>query len=99
MMLQYDQVPVKVGDTITVEINGYATRGEGVGRYQGFTVFVPDCLDGETVLTRIELVKKNYARGELVQVLVESPHRVTPSCGLYTECGGCQLLHMDYPGN
>ncbi len=97
-MLQTDQVPVKVGDVITVEIHGYATQGEGVGRYQGFTVFVPNCLDGETVSTRIELVKKNYARGELVQVLSESPHRVTPACGLYAECGGCQLLHMDYSG-
>ena len=62
-MVDTDQVPVKVGDEITVDIHGYATQGEGVGRHQGFTIFVPDCLDGEKVLTRIELVKKNYARG------------------------------------
>ena len=57
-MAEIDQVPVRVGDEITVEIHGYANQGEGVGRYRGFTIFVPDCLDGEQVLTRIELVKK-----------------------------------------
>jgi 23S rRNA (uracil1939-C5)-methyltransferase len=98
MMINTEQVPVKVGDEITVEINGYATQGEGVGRFQGFTVFVPNCLDGETVRTRIELVKKNYARGELIEVLRASPHRVAPGCSLYAQCGGCQLLHLDYPG-
>lgn len=90
--------PVKVGDTLTVAINGYATQGEGVGRYKGFTIFVPNSLDGETVVTRIELVKKNYARGELVRVVEPSPHRVEPACPLYAECGGCQLLHLDYEG-
>jgi len=95
-MAEIDQVPVRVGDEITVEIHGYANQGEGVGRYRGFTIFVPDCLDGEQVLTRIELVKKNYARGKLLRVLQKSPDRVAPGCGIYGRCGGCQLLHMKY---
>lgn len=97
-MVSTDQVPVKVGDEITVDINGYATHGEGVGRHEGFTIFVPDCLDGEKVLTRIELVKKNYARGKLLRVLEKSPQRIAPGCGIYGQCGGCQLLHMKYSG-
>ena len=96
-MVSTDQVPVKVEKT-TVDINGYATQGEGVGRHQGFTIFVPDCLDGEKVLTRIELVKKNYARGKLLRVLQKSPQRIAPGCGIYGRCGGCQLLHMKYSG-
>ncbi|HBG16038.1 MAG TPA: 23S rRNA (uracil(1939)-C(5))-methyltransferase RlmD, partial [Firmicutes bacterium] len=97
-MAQTQQIPVKVGEEITVEINGYATQGEGVGRYKGFTIFVPNSLDGETVLTRIEMVKKNYARGELVLVLKDAPQRVEPACSLYALCGGCQLLHLNYQG-
>ncbi len=97
-MAQTQQVPVKIGEEIVVEINGYATQGEGVGKHKGFIVFVPDSLDGETVRTKIEMVKKNYARGELVAVLKDSPHRVEPACSLYTLCGGCQLLHLDYEG-
>ena len=97
-MAQTQQIPVKVGEEITVEVNGYATQGEGVGRYKGFTIFVPNSLDGETVLTRIEMVKKNYARGELVLVLKDAPQRVEPACSLYALCGGCQLLHLNYQG-
>ena len=74
--------PVKVGQEVTVEINGYAHQGEGVGRFKGFTVFVPGALDGEEVLVRIELVKKNYARGEAIEIRRPSPHRVEPSCPL-----------------
>jgi len=90
--------PVEVGQEVTVEIKGYANQGEGVGKYNGFTVFVPGALDGETVLARITLVKKNYARGEIVLVFKESPHRTEPVCQIYGKCGGCQLLHLDYQG-
>ena len=82
--------PVKVGQEVVVDIKGYAHQGEGVGRFKGFTVFVPGALDGEEVLVRIELVKKNYARGEAVEIRKRSPHRVEPPCPLYGECGGCQ---------
>lgn len=93
-----NQAPVRRDQEVTVEIRGYATQGEGVGKVDGFTVFVPETLDGERVRTRIEFVKKSYARGELIEILRPSPHRVKPICELYNECGGCQLLHMDYPG-
>ena len=33
-MINTEQVPVKVGDEITVEINGYATQGEGLGVFR-----------------------------------------------------------------
>ncbi|HHZ20643.1 MAG TPA: 23S rRNA (uracil(1939)-C(5))-methyltransferase RlmD [Firmicutes bacterium] len=90
--------PVAVGDRLTVTIEGYAAEGEGVGRYEGFTVFVPQTLVGERVETEIELVKKNYARGRLLALQEASPHRVDPACSLYTQCGGCQLLHLSYEG-
>lgn len=96
LALETTRIPVEVGQEVVVNINGYATQGEGVGKVDGFTVFVPGTLDGEKVRTRIELVKKNYARGELLEILETSPDRITPVCGIYNECGGCQLLHLDY---
>lgn len=90
--------PVYTGENVTVMISGYANEGEGVGRYQGFTIFVPEALEGEEVETQIELVKKNYARGRLLRVLKPSKERVAPNCGLYRQCGGCQLLHQSYKG-
>ena len=88
--------PVKIGQEVVVDIKGYAHQGEGVGKFKGFTVFVPGAIDGEEVLVRIELVKKNYARGEAAKILKPSPYRVEPACQLYEKCGGCQLLHLDY---
>ena len=88
--------PVVSGKTYTININGLGHSGEGVGRYQDFTVFVPQALPGETVTAVITTVKKTYATGRLVTVDSPSPHRIAPACSLYTQCGGCQLQHISY---
>lgn len=92
-----DTIPVTKGQTYTISIAGLGHSGEGVGRCENFTVFVPGGLPGEEVITRITEVKKNYAKGRLVKVETISPHRVEPVCKIFSECGGCQLQHLDYP--
>jgi len=91
-----EKPPVSPGETCTIEITGLGHSGEGVGRFQGFTVFVPYALPGERVDALISVVKKNYAQGRLKQILQTSPHRITPRCSIFESCGGCQLLHLDY---
>jgi len=88
--------PVKVGQDYTIEISGLGHSGEGVGRYQDFTVFVPEAIPGEQVQVKIVEVKKNYARGALKKIITPSAQRVAPSCPVYEACGGCQLQHMSY---
>ena len=44
-----------------VTIHGIGSSGEGVGRVDDFTVFVPFALPGETVRVAINMVKKTYA--------------------------------------
>ena len=90
--------PVQVGDEVTLKIEGYATEGEGVGKYRGYTVFVPQSLIGEEVKARIELVKKSYSRAKLISILKAAEDRVEPVCSLFLRCGGCQLLHQSYDG-
>ncbi len=90
------QVPVEKGKTYELLIHTLGTSGEGVGRYEDFTVFVPNALPGETVRAVIDDVKKSYARGHVVEILKPSKDRVTPPCPLYAQCGGCQLMHLDY---
>lgn len=92
------EIPVSKGDKIELKINGLGSSGEGVGKYEGFTVFVNGALPEELVEVAITLVKKNYAMGKLLNVKEESPFRVTPVCPIYKECGGCQLQHMSYEG-
>ena len=91
-------VPVKKGDNIELLIAGLGSSGEGVGRYDGFTVFVHGALPEETVQAEIILVKKNYAIGKLIKIITASPDRVEPVCPVYAECGGCQLQHLSYAG-
>lgn len=91
------QIPVSKNNKYSLTITSMGHSGEGVGRYEDFTVFVPLALIGEKVEVVITEVKKNYARGKVVAVNTASPDRVTPPCHIYEQCGGCQLQHLSYP--
>ena len=91
-----EMIPVRRGQVYEIRIERLGTSGEGVGRYENFTIFIPQALPNERVLTVIEEVKKTYARGRIQKILQESPARVTPLCEIYDECGGCQLQHLSY---
>ncbi|MCH4178477.1 MAG: 23S rRNA (uracil(1939)-C(5))-methyltransferase RlmD [Megasphaera sp.] len=91
-------IPVKKGKTYSIDILRLGVNGEGVGRYEDFTVFVPYTLPGETVDAEITFVKKQYATAKVVKVTKESPDRVKPVCPVYHTCGGCQLQHLSYEG-
>jgi 23S rRNA (uracil1939-C5)-methyltransferase len=84
-------------ETFTGICQGYSFEGAGVVRADGMVVFVPGLLDGEEAEIGITAVRKNMAYGRIVNVLKKSAHRVEPACSVYRLCGGCQLLHMDYP--
>ncbi|MDU2159657.1 MAG: 23S rRNA (uracil(1939)-C(5))-methyltransferase RlmD, partial [Veillonella sp.] len=90
--------PVKFGDEVLVTIHGIGSSGEGVGRVDDFTVFVPFALPGETVRVAINMVKKTYATGRLLEIVTMAPNRIDASCDLYGFCGGCQLQHITYEG-
>lgn len=81
-------------DYVELYIDSYGEKGEGVGRYDGLAVFVPFAIVGERVKAKIVLLKKSYAVGKLIEVIVGSEKRVTPKCPYFTKCGGCQLMHM-----
>ena len=79
-----------------IEIGGLGTSGEGVGKFEDFTIFVEGALPTEKILAEIVEVKKNYAVGRLIKILRESSERVKPFCPIYESCGGCQLQHLSY---
>ncbi|MBQ7317534.1 MAG: 23S rRNA (uracil(1939)-C(5))-methyltransferase RlmD [Phascolarctobacterium sp.] len=91
-------VPVQKGDIIEMNITGLGSSGEGVGKFQGFTVFVNGALPTETIKAKVGLVKKSYATARIVEILQASAERVEPACPVYKECGGCQLQHLSYAG-
>lgn len=88
--------PVQLEENYELIINGYSHQGEGIGRVNNFTVFVPGAILGERVRVKISEVKKNFARSRLEEVILSSPHRTKPLCPVYHLCGGCQLQHIVY---
>ncbi|ASA25619.1 23S rRNA (uracil(1939)-C(5))-methyltransferase RlmD [Paenibacillus donghaensis] len=89
-------LPVNKNDEVTLDIIGMTHDGEGVGRVEGFTLFVLGALPGEKVRAKVLKVKKQYGYAKLLEVIEASSDRVTPPCEIYDRCGGCQLQHLSY---
>ncbi|WP_157373506.1 23S rRNA (uracil(1939)-C(5))-methyltransferase RlmD [Thermobacillus composti] len=89
-------VPVRKNDEVTLDIIGLTQDGEGVGRADGFTLFVQGALPGERIKAKVLKVKKQYGYAKMLELLQASPDRVEAPCPIYRQCGGCQLQHMDY---
>ena len=87
---------MKITDTIKLECEDINHQGMGVGRYQGFLFFVPGLIIGDVAIVEIVELKKNYGFGKIKEILKISPYRIEPACPIYSECGGCSLLSLDY---
>lgn len=88
--------PVELNKEYKVVVDAYSHEGEGIGRVDNFTVFIPGAIKGEEVKIKITEVKKKFARGLLQEVILASQDRVEESCKLVDGCGGCSLQHMSY---
>ena len=86
----------KKNDLLTVTIEDMGHDGEGIGKYEGYTVFAKDAVIGDTVRVKLMKTRKNYGYGRLMEVLTPSPDRVEPSCAFARPCGGCQLQALSY---
>ena len=80
-----------------VDIVDIGQGGVGIGKYEGFTVFVEGGLIQDKVKVRINKSKKNYAVGDIVEIIEKSPFRVDRICSDdLKDCGGCQIQELDY---
>ena len=90
---------IKIDEIYDANIEGLENEGAGVCKINGMVVFVPKALTGEKVRIRITEIKKNYAKGKVIEVLGKSKHRIDSGCPYYEECGGCNLRHQDSKEN
>lgn len=81
---------------VTVFIEDIGETGEGIGRIDGYTLFVKDAIIGDTVEAKLIKVKKSFAFARLEKIIKASPHRVEPPCPIHRQCGGCQIQAMSY---
>src|SRR3954465_13701390 len=88
--------PVRIDDEIEVSIDSLAYGGNGVGRLNGFVVFVRRGLPGDTVRARVTKVKRNHAEATALEVVEAGAPRVEAPCAHYPECGGCRFQDLAY---
>jgi 23S rRNA (uracil1939-C5)-methyltransferase len=87
---------LKKNDQVEIRIEDIGSEGEGIGRYEGYTLFVKDTVMGDVALVQITKTGKTYGYARLVKLLEPSAYRVEPKCPVAARCGGCQLMHVDY---
>lgn len=80
-----------------VDIVDIGQGGVGIGKYEGFTVFVDGGLVQDKIKVKITKSKKNYAVGDIIEIIEKSPFRVERKCSeSLRQCGGCQIQELDY---
>lgn len=79
-----------------VTIVGLDHQGRGISKILDKTIFIPNALVGETVEFKLTTIKKKYLEGELINIINSSEERIEPICPYFSECGGCDLMHMSY---
>ena len=83
-------------DIVTVTIEDIGVNGEGIGKINGYTLFIKDAVIGDVVEAKIMKAKKNYGYARLMNIIQPSLYRVEPQCQFAQKCGGCQIQEMSY---
>lgn len=93
-----------------VEFVSMTHDGRGVCKVSGITIddkplenypiFVEGAIIGEMGIIKITAMKKSYGLGQIIRIFSDkkSPNRVIPTCPIFGQCGGCQLMHLSYEG-
>ena len=83
-------------ELVEVTIEDIGVNGEGIGKVNGYTLFIKDGIIGDRVEAKVIKTKKNYGYARLMRVLQPSPDRREPVCPFARSCGGCQIQEMTY---
>lgn len=86
----------KKNDCVVVDIEDMTETGEGVGKAEGFPLFIKDAVIGDRVEAKIIKLKKTYGYGRVEKIITPSADRVEPVCPVARPCGGCQLQSLSY---
>ena len=85
-------------ELVKVKIEDIGVGGEGIGKVDGYTLFIKDTIIGDVVEAKVMKAKKNYGYARLMNVLTPSKDRIEEVvCPMARKCGGCQIQEMKYP--
>ena len=86
----------KKNELVTIEITDLGNSGEGIGRADGFTLFVKGAVVGDVIEAKVLKAKKTYGYAKIEKIVRQSEQRAEPVCPVAGRCGGCQLQFMSY---
>ena len=87
----------EVGQKLEIEIEKIVFGGEGLGRIDGFTVFVPMSVPGDKLEIDIISVKKSYARGLITRIIEPSKDRIEDLSKIsFEDFDGCDFGMLKY---
>lgn len=93
-----EEIVIKKNELYNVEFTSMTHEGLGVGRIGNYPVFVFDALVGEKAVIRLIKADKKHGYGTIVRMSKPSERRVKPVCDVYYQCGGCNMMHINYEG-
>ena len=73
-------------------------NGDGIGKADGYPLFVKGAVTGDVVEAIVTKTNKTYGFARLCRFVELSPYRQWPLCPHFDDCGGCNLMHMSYEG-
>ena len=83
-------------DVVMVTIEDVGMSGEGIGKVDGYTLFIKDAIVGDVIEAKVTKAKKQYGYARLMSIITPSEARITPKCAVARQCGGCQVPAMAY---
>ena len=87
---------MKRGDILELNIESLAFGGRGIGRMDGYVIFVPGAVPGDRVRIRLKKKKSSYGEGQLLEIVQPAPERIDAPCRHFGTCGGCKWQNLPY---
>ncbi len=88
--------PVKKGMSLELSVETLASSGDGICRYEGYTLFVPEALPGDRVRAEVIKITPRFGVVRVKTYLTRSADRVDPPCPVFPQCGGCRFQDYRY---
>ena len=77
-------------------VEATAAEGNGLAHVDGKVLFVKGGIPGDIVDVQVNKVRSGYAQSYIVRLKTPSPHRLSPFCEHFGQCGGCTWQTLPY---
>ena len=91
-----NELKLAPGQRLTLSLLSWGRLGEAMAQHKGADIFVFGGIPGERVVAEVVRVRRQYVAARVVELLESAADRVSPPCGYYGQCTGCQWQHLDY---